>query len=139
VSSSVGVVPCRMWDRGLTLGRDEQPRDAFAQLKDVPRLLHVLWQHPLSCVCAHSTGNRRVFQRGDLVRTYDRRTFEDRRAPVKYKDGFYSPEEKLADATQEAENVSVEDHAPVIISHCGLELVDPYAGIYGENFSLQSF
>lgn len=34
--------------------------------------------------------------------------------------------------------MSVEDHTSVIASHCGLELVDPYAGIYREDFSLQS-
>ena len=72
------------------------------------------------------------------TRTYDRRTLEDRRTPVEDKDRFYSPEEKLANATQEAKDVGVEDHASVIISHCGLELVDPYAGVYREDFSLQS-
>jgi hypothetical protein len=59
--------------------------------------------------------------------TYDRRTLENRRAPVEDKDGFDSPEEKLADATQETEDVGVEDHTTVIVSHRGLELVDPYA------------
>ena len=101
-----------MRNRDLTPGRDEQPRGAFAQPGDVPRPLRVLWQHPLSYACAHSTGNGWVcqvwvFQRGDPVEggmlggrlTYDRRTLENRRAPIKDKDRFYSPEEKFADAT----------------------------------------
>ena len=33
--------------------------------------------------------------------------------------------------------MSVEEYTPVVISHCGLKLVDPYAGIYCEDFSLQ--
>ena len=71
--------------------------------------------------------------------TYDRRTLEDRRPPVKDENWLYSPEEKLADAAKEAEDVSVEDYTPVVISHCGLKLVDPYAGIYRKDLSLQSF
>lgn len=70
--------------------------------------------------------------------TYDCGTLEDRRTPVEDKDRFYSPEEKLADTTQEAKDVSVKDHTPLIVSHCGLELVDPYTRIYCEDFSLQS-
>ena len=70
--------------------------------------------------------------------TYDCGTLEDRRTPVEDKNRLYSPEEKFADATQEAKDVSIEDHAPVVVSHCGLELIDPYTGIYREDFSLQS-
>jgi hypothetical protein len=68
--------------------------------------------------------------------TYDRRTLQDRRAPVENKDRFYSPEEELADPAQETEDMSVEDHAPVLTPHRSLELVDPYAGIYCEGLSL---
>jgi hypothetical protein len=70
--------------------------------------------------------------------THNRRTLEDGRAPVKDEDRLYSPEEQLADATQEAEDVSIQDYASVIASHRGLKLVDPYAGIDCEDFSLQS-
>jgi len=70
--------------------------------------------------------------------TYDRGTLEDRRTPVEDKDRFYSPEEKLADATQEAKDMGIVDHTPVVVSHCGLELVNPYTGIYREDTSLQS-
>ena len=83
-------------------------------------------------------------QRGDpaecgcLGLTYDRRTLEDGRSPVEDKNRFYSPEEKLADATQEAKDMSIEDHTSIVVPHCGLKLVDPYAGIYREDFSLQS-
>lgn len=70
--------------------------------------------------------------------TYDCGTLEGWRTPVEDKNGLYSPEEKLADATQEAKDVSVEDHMPVAVSHCGLELINPYTGIYREGFSLQS-
>jgi len=70
--------------------------------------------------------------------TYDRGTLEDRRTPVEDKDRFYSPEEKLADATQEAKDMGIVDHTPVVVSHRGLELVNPYTGIYCEDTSLQS-
>lgn len=74
--------------------------------------------------------------------TYDRGTLKGWSTPVENKDRFYSPEEKLADATQKAKDVGVAYHTSVIVSHRGLELVDPYAGIYREDFSfkcLQAF
>lgn len=69
--------------------------------------------------------------------THNCGTLEDRRTSVEDEDGFYSPEEKFADAAQEAKDVSIEEHPPVLVPHCGLELVNPYTGIYCEDFSLQ--
>lgn len=69
--------------------------------------------------------------------THDCGTLEDWRASVKDEDRFYSPEEKFANTAQEAKNVSVKDYSPVLVPHCGLELVDPYTRIYCKNFSLQ--
>lgn len=54
---------------------------------------------------------------------------------VEDEDGLGAEEEEFADAAEEAENVGVSKHLPLLISHCLHELNHPYARIYSEFFA----
>jgi hypothetical protein len=71
--------------------------------------------------------------------THDGIPLQRRSTSVEHEDGLDPVEEEFADPTEEAQDVCVNQGAAFLITHGGLKLVDPDAGVYGERFALHGF
>lgn len=69
----------------------------------------------------------------------DGAALEGRGSAVEDEDGLGAEEEKLANATEEAEQMGVANHFALLIAHRFDELHHPYARVNGEGFSGEGF
>jgi hypothetical protein len=69
-------------------------------------------------------------------RTHDSVPLQRRGTSVEHEDGLDPVEEKFTDSAKEAQNVRVDQGPALLVTHGGLELVNPDAGVDGERFSL---
>jgi len=71
--------------------------------------------------------------------TYDGISLQRRGTSVEHEDGLDPIEEEFADPTEEAQDVCIDQGPALLITHGGLELVDPDAGVDGKCFALHGF
>jgi hypothetical protein len=74
-----------------------------------------------------------------LFRTYDGIPLQHRGTSVKYEDWLDSIEEEFAYPAEEAQNVCIDQGLALPVTHGGLKLVDPNAGVNGKGPSLHGF
>jgi len=68
--------------------------------------------------------------------THDGIPLQRRGTSVEHKDRLDPVEEEFTDSAKEAQYVCVDQGPALLVTHRGLELVDPDAGVDGERFSL---
>jgi hypothetical protein len=61
--------------------------------------------------------------------SYNSAPLQSRCASVKHKHRLYTQKQKLANSTEESQQVRIVDHVSTIITHCFHKLDDPYTGI----------
>ncbi|SRR5712671_811531 len=72
-------------------------------------------------------------------RTHDGIPLQCRGTSVEHEDRLDSVEEEFGDPTEEAQNVRVDQGPALLVTHGGLELVDPDARVDGKRFALHGF
>lgn len=71
-----------------------------------------------------------------LQRTHDSIPLQHRGTSVEHKDRLDPIEEEFTDSAKEAQNVCVNQSPTLLVTHGGLELVDPDTGVDSERLSL---
>jgi hypothetical protein len=71
-----------------------------------------------------------------LQRTHDSIPLQRRGTSVEHKDRLDPIEEEFTDSAEEAQNVCVDQGPTLLVTHGGLELVDPDARVDSERLSL---
>jgi len=74
-----------------------------------------------------------------FFRTYDGVPLQSRGSPVEHEDRFDSIEKEFAYSAQETQNMCVDQDLALSVTHGGLKLVNPDAGVDGKGLSLHGF